>query len=629
MQDGTDVDAGVGKVETRLARIALPEKGFALECGRTLPELTIAYESYGDLAADKGNVIFICHALTGDAHVAGYHDDPDGPRGWWDEMIGPGKGIDTNYYHVVCANILGGCQGTTGPASLNPATGRPYGSDFPPVTVGDMVDAHRLLLDYLGIAKLAAVIGGSFGGMQALDWTMRYPATVRRCICIATGKSLSSQALAFDIVGREAITSDPHWQGGDYYASGTAPDFGLALARKLGHITYLSPEMMETKFGRVKTSGASVGEHEGPSMFQVESYLAHQGAKFIRRFDANSYVCITRAMDNYDLVEQYGSLTEAFEPICAKMLVVALSSDWLFPPEQSVELAQALLQSGKNVSYCRLQAPHGHDAFLVDIRHLTEVIHAFLPWVDAAERRKNDVDSTDALEQSRSFGMIGNWIPCGARVLDIGCGNGDLLTLLARSRAVHGVGLDIDLSHVIDVIDQGHDMFQGNADEGLGCIPNAAFDCAVLSETLHVLSKPGTVIREMLRVAKEGIVSFPSAGHWRRRLKLLFAGTMPLRPAETHSDSGASTVMQAFTLRDFEALCRAHDVDILEMACVPSGLASRILVKAGLCRLGADRVVARLARKKPGRTSRPPCVAYDKERMTRRGNVEGREKKAR
>ncbi len=598
----------MGKVETRLARIPLPQEGFRLECGRALPELTIAYESYGELAPDKSNVIFICHALTGDAHVAGWHETPDGPRGWWDEMIGPGRGIDTDYYHVICANILGGCQGTTGPSSTDLATGRPYGSSFPPVTVGDMVAAHVRLLEFLGIETLAAVLGGSFGGMQALEWAIRYPAMVRRCICIAAGKSLSSQALAFDIVGREAIVSDPNWRGGDYYGSGSAPDFGLALARKLGHITYLSPEMMETKFGRGKTAG---GADEAPSMFEVEGYLAHQGAKFIRRFDANSYVLITRAMDHFDLIERHGSLREAFEPIEAKLLVVALSSDWLFPPEQSVELAQALLQAGKRVSYCRLQAPHGHDAFLVDIRHLSEVIHAFLPWVSAT-------DGTDAVAAERGgegeperhgFRVIRRWIPSGARVLDIGCGGGELLTLLARSRAAHGIGLDIDLSHVIGVIDRGHDMFQGNADDGLVCIPDDTFDCAVLSETLHVLSQPGRVMREMLRVAREGIVSFPNAGFWKRRLQLLFRGTMPLRDA-----AAGAQAFQPFTLRDFKDLCRNHDVDIAELSCLSSGIAGRRLVRLGLCGMGADKILARVVRKGATGSRQPVCAAYRTER---------------
>lgn len=589
----------LGFVETRRARIALPPEGFPLDCGRRLAELTVAYETYGELTADKNNAIFVCHALTGDAHVAGCHEDTPDARGWWDEMIGPGKGIDTRYYYVVCANVLGGCRGTTGPSSPNPATGRPYGSDFPPISVGDMVRAHRLLLEHLGIRHLAALVGGSFGGMQALEWIIRFPDSVRRCILVATGKSLSSQALAFDIVGREAITSDPHWQSGDYYGSGRSPDFGLALARKLGHITYLSPEMMETKFGRGKTGAQAAGEADTPSMFQVESYLSYQGAKFIRRFDAGSYVCITRAMDDFDLVEQYGSLARACEPIRARVLIVALSSDWLFPPEQSVELARELLRAGKRVSYCRLQAPHGHDAFLVDIQHLAEAIHAFLPWVESPERGAGPLSGAEAAQANEGFEVIRRWTGRNARVLDIGCGNGALLDLLAHTNEARGVGLEIDLAHVIGVIDKGHEIFQGNADEGLACMPDGSFDCAVLSETLHELGRPGMVLREMLRLARVGVVAFPNAGHWRRRLRLLCGGRMPLRDTacrKRQAADGDLLAVHPFTLVDFRDLCRALGITVENVLCLPAGRLDRWLIRCGLCSWGADRVLARIAR---------------------------------
>ncbi len=246
----TENGAGVGVVRTQALQLELPPEGLPLKCGQHLPSVEVAYEAYGKLSQKRDNVIFICHALTGDAHVAGRLDTPDGPVGWWDEMIGPGRGIDTDFYHVICANILGGCRGTTGPAATNPQTGQPYGSAFPPLAVEDIVDVHSLLLQQLGIEQVAAVIGGSFGGMQVLDWLLRYPEQVGRGICIASAGSLSTQALAFDIVGRSAITSDPDWKAGDYYGSGARPDRGLALARKVGHITYLSPGMMTDKFGR-------------------------------------------------------------------------------------------------------------------------------------------------------------------------------------------------------------------------------------------------------------------------------------------------------------------------------------------------------------------------------------------
>jgi len=376
----------VGRVETRIVRLDLPPGGFKLECGKSLPELNVAYETYGALSPNGDNAVFICHALSGDAHAAGFHDESETSRGWWDQMVGPGKGIDTDHYHVICANILGGCKGTTGPCAINPATGKPYGSAFPELTVGDMVNVHCLLLKHLGIQKLAAVVGGSFGGMQALEWAVRYPAMIGHAICIASATRLSTQALAFDIVGREAIVSDPDWQGGDYYDTGRSPGRGLAQARKIGHITYLSQEMMERKFGREKNDPKPDRETDFHTDFQVESYLDHQGSKFLERFDANSYLHITKAMDEYDLGERFGSLEKAFAAIQAKVLVVALSSDWLFPAEQSVEIANGLLRANQHVSYCRLQAPHGHDAFLVDVDHLAEVLKAFLPWVQKEAR---------------------------------------------------------------------------------------------------------------------------------------------------------------------------------------------------------------------------------------------------
>jgi homoserine O-acetyltransferase len=349
----------VGIVQTQTLDIPLKED-FKLRNGGSLPELTVAYEAYGRLSETRDNVVYICTALTGDAHAAGYHSEDEEKPGWWDQMIGPGKGIDTNYYYVICANILGGCQGTTGPCSVNPQTGEPYGVDFPEVTVTDIVNVQKLFLEALGIERLAAAIGGSFGGMQVLEWSIRHPESVDRCICIAAAASLSAQALAFDVVARDAITSDPNWQDGKYYENGNKPEWGLAHARKIGHITYLSPEIMQKKFGREKVS-AGEGSEDGDK-FQVESYLDYQGRKLVERFDANSYLLLTRALESYDLAEEYGSVEKAFEKASSKFLVVALSSDWLFPPEQSLSLANSLLKAGREVACCTLEAPYGHDA---------------------------------------------------------------------------------------------------------------------------------------------------------------------------------------------------------------------------------------------------------------------------
>jgi homoserine O-acetyltransferase len=527
-------------------------------------------------------------------------------------MVGPGKGIDTQLYHVICANVLGGCKGTTGPSSLNPATGRPYGSAFPEITVGDMVAVHKLLLDHLGIQRLAAVIGGSFGGMQVLEWVIRYPDLVDRAICIASATSLSAQALAFDVVARRAITSDPDWQNGDYYGTDRFPARGLSQARKIGHITYLSPEMMTAKFGRERRQGRS-GAAAAPSGvkagfrsdFQVESYLDHQGQKLVERFDANSYLHITRAMDEYDLGERFGSEEKAFEPVQAKLMIIALSSDWLFPPEQSRDLAQSLLRAGKRVSFCELHAPHGHDAFLVDIEHLSEVMRAFLPWVKSVPVVTHGTgvgpgvpaDERDPLPEEirREYENLSRMIDPGRRVLDLGCGKGVLLSLLASGRGTTGTGVDIDLANVMEVIDRGHDIFQGDIDAGLAMIPDNAYDYAILSQTLQVVHKPRPVLHEMLRVAREGIITFPNFGKWSHRLSLLFRGQMPKDrslPYEWYETPN----IHLFTLKDFVEVCRKDGIRIRDVVCMPSGRVSRFLVNRRWCNLGADRVLVKITR---------------------------------
>jgi len=582
-----------GLVETKQTKIQLPAGGLKLENGILL-ELTVAYETYGTLSPNKDNVIFICHALSGDAHVAGYHDDPAKSVGWWDEMVGPGKGIDTNHYFVVCANILGGCKGTTGPSSINPESGKPYGSTFPKVTISDMVDVHRLLTKYLGIERLAAVVGGSLGGMQALDWTIRYPDMIDRCICIAAAASLTTQALAFDIVGRHSITSDPNWQDGDYYGTGRAPEHGLSQARKIGHITYLSPEMMTEKFGREKHDN-TYSNSRFSTNFQVESYLDHQGNKFVDRFDANSYLHITRAIDEYDLIERHGSLEKAFETVKAKVLVVALSSDWLFPPEQSVEIANAMLRADKQVSYCNLQAPHGHDAFLVDIKNLSEIMRAFLPWVGENNATRQQAGESIQADDRRKYDSILDMIDPKTKVLDLGCGNSTLLSMLADKKEIAGIGVDIDISHVIETIDSGHDIFQTDIDAGLAMIPDGTYDYAILSETLQVVRNPRFVLREMLRVAREGIVSFPNFGKWSHRLYLGVTGRMPKGdslPFEWYETPN----IHLFTLRDFVDLCRQDGIKIIDMACISSCWFSKLLTKTGLRNLGADRVLVKITR---------------------------------
>jgi homoserine O-acetyltransferase len=354
-----------------------PPREIILESGKKLGPITVAYETYGVLNREKTNAVFICHALSGDAHVAGKHSSSDTTVGWWNDMVGPGKAFDTDIYFVICANVLGGCKGTTGPNSINPATKKPFGLAFPVISIADMVRVQKELIDHLGIVRLHCVVGGSMGGMQALEWGIRYSEKVRSVIAIATTPKLSPQSIAFDEVGRNAIMKDPDWQKGDYYDRDKAPNNGLAIARMIGHITYLSDESMRTKFGRRLQEREKLG-YDFSSEFEVESYLRHQGDKFVERFDANTYLYLSKAMDYFDLEAQYGTVTKAFEKTQSKFMIISFTSDWLFPAYQSKEIVKALIANDKDVSYCNIESPCGHDAFLLEFGQLTRITKGFL-----------------------------------------------------------------------------------------------------------------------------------------------------------------------------------------------------------------------------------------------------------
>jgi homoserine O-acetyltransferase len=358
-------------VELQCARF----DSIALEGGATLSPVEIAYETYGHLNTDRSNAILITHAFTGDAHAAGISHEAGKP-GWWDNMIGPGKAFDTDRYFIICSNVLGGCQGTTGPASINPATGKPYALAFPVITIRDMVRLQRMLIDSLGIARLLGVSGGSMGGMQALEWAVSYPELVRCVIPIATTWRHSAQQIAFNEVGRQSIMADPDWCGGDYY-EGKPPARGLSVARMVGHITYMSDESMREKFGRKLREKEKFGYDFGVD-FEVESYLRYRGNQFVSRFDANSYLYITKAEDYFDLTNGTGRLNEAFQTVDTRFLVISFTSDWLYPSYQSQEIVRVLRRINGDVAYCDLQSNYGHDAFLVDIAEQSEIVRGFL-----------------------------------------------------------------------------------------------------------------------------------------------------------------------------------------------------------------------------------------------------------
>jgi homoserine O-acetyltransferase len=553
----------VGLVQTRTVRVVQQDEPLQLECGKKLGPIDVAYETYGQLNEAGDNAVLICHALSGNAHVAGYHSESDKKPGWWESMVGPGKGIDTNKYFVICSNFLGGCAGTTGPSSVNPETGKPYGLDFPIFTIADMVRVQKLLLDVLGIRHLLAVIGGSIGGMQVLQWALAYPEMMDAAIPVATTTHLGAQSIAFDAVGRNAILADSNFANGQYHDK-EVPAEGLAIARMIGHITYLSEEGMRQKFGRQLRS-AERYSYDFISEFAVETYLDHQGQSFVERFDANSYLYITKASDYFDLPRDYGSLEKAFANVCARFLVVSFSSDWLFTPAQSEAMVDALVANGKDVSYCNIASSYGHDAFLLE----TETLGAFLSsFLEATHRPAVKTGSVlnccgarrpqTRLEQAHrtrvDYELIGSLIQPGSTVLDVGCGDGELLARLTADRNVRGKGVELVEPLVLDCVCRGIAIIQRDIDRGLGSYADKSFDYVILSQTVQTIKDPESVLLELLRVGRKVIVSFPNFAHWRCRLQLLLGGKAPVTkqlPFGWHN----SPNIHCLSLKDFDDFC--------------------------------------------------------------------------
>ena len=375
----------VGDVQPQSMHFALP---LPLASGASLRDYTLVYETYGTLNADKSNAVLVCHALNASHHVAGTYAGQDKSEGWWDNLVGPGKPLDTNRFFVIGVNNPGSCFGSTGPMQTNPDTGRPYGALFPVVTVEDWVDAQARLIDALGITQLAAVLGGSLGGMQALSWSLRYPTRLRHCIAVATAPNLSAQNIAFNEVARRAIVTDPDFHGGHFYEHNTLPRRGLRVARMIGHITYLSDDAMEAKFGR-DLKGGALGYSTQDIEFEIESYLRYQGDKFSEYFDANTYLLITRALDYFDPAAAHGGdLSAAFAPACDnRFLIVSFTTDWRFAPARSREIVKALVDNRIAVSYAEIDAPHGHDAFLLDDARYHDVLRATFERIAAEVAR--------------------------------------------------------------------------------------------------------------------------------------------------------------------------------------------------------------------------------------------------
>ena len=513
-----------------------------------LPAVTVGYETWGELNADHSNAVLVCHAISGDSHCARHPEDPDDDPGWWDELIGPGRFIDTDQFFVICPNILGGCRGTTGPGSVNPATGEPYGPDFPPLTVEDMVDLHVRLLDHLGIQRLRAVVGGSLGGHQSLVLATRYPERVKTCVAVATSPRLTSQALAFDVVARNAIQRDPHYHGGHYYDKPTQPSTGLAIARMLGHITYLSSEAMDAKFDPDRHKPRDL-ETAFESRFSVGSYLAHQGEKFVERFDANSYIAISMAMDLYDLGRTHGDRMATLGRAACDFLVVSFSSDWLFTPAQSRDIVQALTEQSLPVTYCEITSHAGHDAFLLpdEISRFGPVIAAKLDRRDHAPIRQRPEDE-----------LILDLITEGSSVLDLGCGDGDLLAMLREreQRLGHAparlCGVEVSQDRIIATARRGLDVIDYDLNVGLPGFETRSFDYVVLSATLQTLEDVEMVIGEMVRVGHKAIVSFPNFAHRDLRDSFVREGKSPKAPGDYEHEWYNTPNRRFPTVADFD-----------------------------------------------------------------------------
>ena len=590
---GTDVAAmrqdrrSVGTVVPQIARFAAP---LPLASGRVLADYELAYETYGTLNADRSNAVLICHALNASHHVAGYYENEPDSVGWWDNMIGPGKPVDTDRFFVVGVNNLGSCFGSTGPLSIDRATGRPYGADFPLVTVEDWVDAQARLADQLGIARWAVVMGGSLGGMQGLAWATRHPERIGHALVIAAAPNLSAENIAFNEVARQAIRTDPDFHEGHFEAQGTKPRRGLVVARMIGHITYLSDEQMEEKFGRALREGLKFSfEPE----FQIESYLRHQGQKFAEYYDANTYLRITKALDYFDpATATGGDLAQALAPATCRFLVVSFTTDWRFAPARSREIVKALVDNDRDVSYAEIVAAHGHDAFLLDDPQYMAILRAYYERIAAEAGVRDDSSKVSALAAAdevvsdptvrapyvpsaaaaagrADFATIAAWIARGSHVLDLGCGDGSLLAYLARERGATGYGIEIDDAGVLASARNGINVLQSDLESGLAGFDDASFDCVILSQTLQAMRHADDIVAEMLRVGREAIVTFPNFGHWSHRWQIA-RGRMPVSTALPYHWYDTPNI-HLCTVADFDAFLAERRLPVMNRVVLAGG----------------------------------------------------------
>ena len=541
----------------------------ALQSGASIRAYSLSYETYGQLNADLSNAVLVCHALNASHHVAGVYAGQPDSEGWWDSMIGPGKPLDTDRFFVIGVNNLGSCFGSTGPMHVNPDTGRIYGADFPVMTVEDWVNAQARLMDALGVQTLAAVMGGSLGGMQALSWTLQYPTRVRHALVIASAPNLNAENIAFNEVARRAITTDPDFNAGHFYATAdkpeTKPKRGLRIARMIGHITYLSDDVMNEKFGRALRAPSPAYKYSTQEVeFEIESYLRYQGDKFAEYFDANTYLLITRALDYFDPARSFdGNLSRALAQATSKFLLVSFTTDWRFSPKRSRELVKALLDNHRDVSYAEIDAPHGHDAFLLKDPRYMGVVSSYFDRVFAeiktaptgavpAHLSQKVAPLSVQIEAPSSPDAIAQLVPQGARVLDLGCGDGELLARLQKTRSCSGYGIEFDDVNVLACIKRGVNVIQLNLEEGLALFSDASFDVVLQIDTLQHLKNAETMLQETARVGRTGIVAFPNFGHWPNRLAVLL-GRMPVTKRLPYQWFDTPNI-RVGTFADFETL---------------------------------------------------------------------------
>jgi homoserine O-acetyltransferase len=576
-----------------------------LDSGAMLGPFTVAYETYGTLNAAKSNAILVCHALTGDQYAAGTNPI-NGRPGWWSTLIGPGKPVDTDRYFVICPNVIGGCMGSSGPREIDPATGEAWGLKFPVITIGDMVRAQALLLDALGIDRLFAVMGGSMGGMQALAFATAYPNRVFAAIPIATAARHSSQNIAFHEVGRQAIMADPEWAGGAYHAAERNPSRGLAVARMAAHITYLSESALHRKFGRNLQDRLAI-TYGFDADFQVESYLRHQGSTFVDRFDANSYLYITRAMDYFDLAAEHGGqLANAFAASPVRFLLVSFTSDWLFPTPESRAIVKALTAGSASVSFVEIETDKGHDAFLLEEPELFRIVEGFLEGCaeqyGLAARGKTQQPERKPAQPRRGIRadlkLIADMIRPNTSALDVGSGDGELLEHLVHDKGVDGRGLELDPDGVHLSLAHGLAVIQGDANTDLAEYADGAFDYVILSKTLQAMRDPRAVLEHLVRIGHHAVVSFENYGHWRTRASLMLRGRSPIdrdRPLRWWESSN----IHPCTIADFLDLTEALDIEIEETVVLgPAGRVAKSTHPTASANLFGEQAVFLLKRRR-------------------------------